>query len=218
MYEQIVERAAGRFGLGEGKAKQLLGMLVGLIFNPKRGGPAGFLQAFRDQGLGDMANSWLCRGANQAITPTQVESALGADTITSLSSKLGLSREAVGSVAAAMLPDVVDTLSEHGDLGIGIPDKLKGWLGDVLEELGRFGSTTMGATATGAGTAAIGAGAHKEGDVAGDATRVVGAGLNRADDAIGDTARAASGGGVVGKWLPWVLIAALLAGAFLYFQ
>lgn len=195
MYERIVEQAASRFSLSREKTKQLLGMLVGQIFNPKRGGPAGFVKAFRDQGLGDVVGSWLGRGRNQSITPSQLESVLGADAISSISAKLGLSRETVGSAAAALLPDAVDTLSEHGDLGTGIPDKLKGWLGNVLEELGHFGSLPAAAetSAVGAGAAAVGS-----------------------DQATDDTARAAGGGW--GKWLPWLLIGALLVVAFVYFR
>ena len=195
MYERIVEQAASRFSLGPGKTKQLLGMLVGLIFNPKRGGPVGFLKAFRDRGLSDVVDSWLGKGPNQSISPSQLENALGADAISSISAKLGLSRETVGSAAAAMLPDVVNTLSEHGDLGASIPDKLKGWFDNVFEDLGHFG-----AVATGAGAAAV----------APDAA-VVGTG-----NAIGNTARAAGGG--LGKWLPWLLMGALLIGTYLYFR
>ena len=194
MYERIVEQAASRFSLSQEKTKQLLGMLIGQIFNPKRGGPAGFVKAFRDQGLGNVADSWLGRGPNQSISPSQLEGVLGADAISSISAKLGLSRETVSSAAAALLPDAVDTLSEHGDLGASIPDKLKGWLGNVLEELGHFGAAQAApeASTLGAGAAAVG--------------------TNRAID---DTARATGG---LGKWLPWLLIGVLLIGAFAYFR
>jgi hypothetical protein len=47
LFGHIVEQVAGRFGLAHQKAKQLLGRLVGLGFNPNRGGPTGFIQAFR---------------------------------------------------------------------------------------------------------------------------------------------------------------------------
>ena len=116
--------------------------------------------------------------------------------ISAISAKLGLSRETVGSAAAAMLPDVVDTLSEHGDLGTGIPDKLMGWLGNMLEELGHFGAV------------ATGAGVHEAGDAAG------GMGTHHASDATHDTARASG----FGKLLPWLRIGALLIGAFLFFR
>lgn len=193
MYERIVEQAASRFSLSQEKTKQLLGMLVGQIFNPKRGGPAGFVNAFRDQDLGGVVGSWLGRGPNQSITPSQLESVLGADAISSISAKLGLSRETVSSAAAAMLPDAVDTLSEHGDLGTNVPDRLKGWLGNVLEELGHFGSVpTAVENSAMAGAATVGT-----------------------DQATDDTARA---GGGLGKWLPWLLIGALLVGAFAYFR
>ena len=194
MYERVVEQAASRFSLSQERTKQLLGMLVGQIFNPKRGGPTGFVKAFRDQGLGDAVDSWLGRGPNQSITPSQLESVLGADAISSISAKLALSRETVSSAAAALLPDAVDTLSEHGDLGTSIPDKMKGWLGNVLEELGHFGAVPAAPETSTVGAGAAAVGPHR---------------------GLDDTARATGG---LGKWLPWLLIGALLVGAFAYFR
>lgn len=232
MFDRIVEQAAGRFGLAPEKTRQLLGMLVGLIFNPKRGGPAGFLQAFRSQGLGDVVQSWLGSGPKEPISPSLLESVLGADALGGIASKLGLPQSTVSSAAATMLPEAVGELSENGELPLGLPDRIRGWFGgldDIFDDIGGWGTAAIGATgaAVGAGinkagdlaggaTRAIGAGADRIGDAAGDATRAVGAGLGRAGNAVGDTARAAGGG--LGKILPWLLLAALVIGAFLFFK
>ena len=66
MFDRIIEEA-GRLGLGPEKARQLLGQLVGLIFNEKRGGPVGFVQAFHNQGLGDVVQSWLGNGPKSPV-------------------------------------------------------------------------------------------------------------------------------------------------------
>ena len=67
---------------GPDQARQLLGLLVAQIFNPKHGGPAGFVQVVqRTSGLGELVDSWLGQGPNQPITPAQLESVIGSDTL-----------------------------------------------------------------------------------------------------------------------------------------
>lgn len=226
MYEQIVEQVATRFGLEKEKTKQLLGMVIGLVFNEKRGGPAGFLQLFRDRGMGDTVASWLGQGPNQPLTGAQFETAVGRETVDAMSARLGLPGPTVSNAAAALLPDAMDALSEHGDVPTGgLSDKLRDWFGDLGEGWGhieRWSAGGMGAAAAaaGAGAAAVGAGVHKAGDAVagatGDARRAVGAGLDRAGDLAGDAGRAAKSGG--GKLLPWLLLGAAVIAAILLFR
>jgi OOP family OmpA-OmpF porin len=218
MYERIVEQVTSRFGLAPDKAKQLLGMLIGVIFNAKRGGPAGLLQSFRDKGMGDVIGSWIGHGPNQAISPGQLEDVLGSDTLAAMSDKLGLPRDTVASAGAAMLPDAVDSLSEHGELPLGVTDRLKGWFGDTFDEMGHWGTAALGASAAvlGAGATSMDIAAHRVGDVAHEATRAVEAGLHRAGDAVGGDAGEVKPVG--GKLWPWLLFAAALIGAFLIFR
>lgn len=226
MYEQIVEQAAARFGLEKGKAKQLLGMVIALIFNPKHGGPTGFLQAFRDRGMSDTVASWLGTGPNQPLTGVQFETAVGRETVQAMSAKLGLPVGTVNDAAAGMLPDAVDALSEHGDIPAGgISDKLRDWFGDLGEGWGhieRWSAGGMAATtaAAGAGVAAVGAGIHRAGDAVADVAagtrHTVGAGVNRAGELAGDAGRAAKTG--AGKLWPWLLVAAAVIAAILLFR
>jgi uncharacterized protein YidB (DUF937 family) len=219
MFERIMEQAAGRFGLTPDEAKQLLRALIGLIFNEKRGGSAGFLRAFRNQGLGDVVGSWLGGGPRQAISPAQLESVLGAGTLSGIASRLDLPQIIVSGAAAAMLPDVVGELGEDGNLPPGLPDRLRSWFGDI----GGRSQDTGGWDKTAGGTAgvAVGVGRHKDGDMAGDALRAVGAGLDRADDAIGDTAdaigdtAAAARPGLSRRWSLLLFAAVVVAGFLL---
>lgn len=218
MYERMVEQVASRFGLAPETAKQLLGMLIGVIFNAKRGGPAGFLQAFRDKGLGDLIDSWVGHGPNEAISPGQLEEVLGVETLAAMSDKLGLPPDTVANAGAAMLPDAVDSLSEHGELPIGVTDRFKGWFGETFEEIGHWGAAALGASAAalGAGPAALDIAAHKVGDVAHDATRAVEERLHHGGDVPGGGERESKPG--IGKLLPWLLVAAALVSAFLVFR
>jgi len=67
-------------------------------------------------GLGDLARSWLGDGQNDQISPDQLSSALGPDTINDFASKLGISvEEAAGGLSDA-LPQMVDKGSSGGSL------------------------------------------------------------------------------------------------------
>ena len=150
MFSQILDQVSRRFGLDPDQARRLMGLLVAQIFNPKHGGPAGFIESFRNQGLGDLMDSWLGPGPNQPITPAQLEGVLGSDTLASFGTRLGLPAATVGTAAAAMLPDAIDELSEHGDLPVAaspLSQKLEHWFGGIgvgLDEFGQWAAATAG--------------------------------------------------------------------------
>ncbi len=159
MFSQILDQVTRRFGLDPDQAKRLMGLLVAQVFNPKHGGPAGFIQSFRNQGLGDLMDSWLGPGPNQPITPAQLEGILGKDTLASFGTRLDLSAATVGSAAAAMLPEAIDELSEHGDLPVAaspLSQKLEHWFGGIGFGLDEFGQwvTASAVGATGVAAAA----------------------------------------------------------------
>lgn len=217
MFKQILEQVTGRFGLDQDKAKQLLGMLVAQIFNPKRGGPDGFLQSFREQGLGDTVDSWLGHGPNQPISAAQLEGVLGTETLDHMSARLGVPAATVSGAAAAILPDAVNELSEHGDLpasAAGIPGKFGSWLGNLQDHLDDFGH--WGAATAGASAAALGASVGVVGDATGHAT----------DAPASYTGRAGPGGSHdlpkdrpgPGRWLQLLLLAAAVIVAILVFR
>jgi outer membrane protein OmpA-like peptidoglycan-associated protein/uncharacterized protein YidB (DUF937 family) len=128
MFEGLIDQVAGRFGIGPDKVRQLLALLTGLMFN-QSGGFAGFLDRFRQQGMGDVVQSWVGGGPNQAIAPGQVENALGASAIGDMAGKVGLDRSTVSNALSGLLPDVVNGLTEGGRMPTSIPASLAGLLG-----------------------------------------------------------------------------------------
>ena len=74
------------------------------------------LGSFTGSGLDDMAKSWLGDGANAAISPDQVKSALGDANLGTFASALGLNeQEAAGGLSEA-LPQIIDKGSSGGSL------------------------------------------------------------------------------------------------------
>lgn len=80
------------------------------------GGLGGILSSLQSGGLGDTVSSWLGSGSNEAISPKQLESALGSEKVSEFASKAGVSTSEAGSMLAGLLPSIVDKLSPDGKL------------------------------------------------------------------------------------------------------
>lgn len=115
MFDLIIAEADERFNLN-GKAGTLLSSLLALMTNGTSGGFAGFLEKFRKANLGDAASSWVGSGVNTEISDEQLESALGADTLTGISNQIGTDYATTASAAAFITPRMVDALTPDGVL------------------------------------------------------------------------------------------------------
>jgi len=106
-------------GQGGGLGSLLQGGLGGLL----AGGAAGsvlsgglndLLGQLQQNGQGDVAKSWVSNEPNQAISPDDLASALGADRINALTAQTGMSREDLLAGLSEHLPEVVNQLTPHG--------------------------------------------------------------------------------------------------------
>ena len=70
-----LENAAKQGSLPPGLHEHLTAMLN----DPRTGGITGLVQKFKAGGLGGIIASWIGTGANQPVTPQQIQSVLGAD-------------------------------------------------------------------------------------------------------------------------------------------
>lgn len=93
-------------------AASLLSSKEGSIGSPN--GLAGLTSALSSQGLGDVLESWIGTGSNQAIAPEQLSSALGEDTMAQFASKAGIGIEQAGPALAAVLPGLINGLTPQG--------------------------------------------------------------------------------------------------------
>jgi uncharacterized protein YidB (DUF937 family) len=84
--------------------------------NNHPGGVAGLVEAFQQRGLGGVVSSWVGTGANQPVSPQQVQSALGDQQVEDIASKLGVSKEDASSHIAQWLPAVIDHLTPNGQV------------------------------------------------------------------------------------------------------
>lgn len=191
LFDSIIGYAIDKFGLSKEKAGGLLAALLGLIADQQSGGFMGFIDRFRNAGLGDTVNSWITTDANTPLSNEQLESALGEDTIATLARQAGVDRPAATSALAGILPQVVDTLTPEGE----VPDE-SGLLGRIGGFLSDWGGTAAGVVAGGAATAGSAYGKGKD---------AVKGGLK----SVGNAADAATDGGS-GSMMNWLLPLILL--------
>jgi uncharacterized protein YidB (DUF937 family) len=115
---QNKDRPPGEGGRQEGLGG-VLGGLGGILGGATSGsvlsgGIGDLVDRFRQTGQGEAAESWVRKGPNQAISPDQLERALGADVVATLAEKTGLSREELLSRLSRTLPEAVDNLTPEG--------------------------------------------------------------------------------------------------------
>jgi len=80
------------------------------------GGLGDLIQTIGGKGHGSVADSWVQRGPNTELGKSQLEQALGADTLETLGKQTGLSREELLSRLQQVLPTAVDQMTPEGRL------------------------------------------------------------------------------------------------------
>lgn len=98
-------------------ARNVLGKLgdvagnAGSILNE---GLGGLVDQFKQSGHGDLADSWVSKGPNQPVSANQLETAIGADVLSDLAQRTGLSRDEILARLSRDLPGAVDGLTPEG--------------------------------------------------------------------------------------------------------
>ena len=98
-----------------------LGGLLGGLGGANAGGFLGgglneLVNRFQQAGHGDVAQSWVGHGSNQAVAPNQIEQAIGSDVLATLTQKTGLSRDELLARLSRTLPQAVDQYTPDGRL------------------------------------------------------------------------------------------------------
>lgn len=88
-------------------AQQLLG---------QAGGLDGLLKKFQENGLGDVAASWVGKGQNLPISAEQIQKVLGNEQVAAIASKLGVDPQQAATQLSQLLPGLVDKLTPDGQV------------------------------------------------------------------------------------------------------
>ena len=108
--------AGGGGGLGDLLSGGLGGLLGGGVGGALSGGLSDLLKQFQQNGQGDKADSWVSRGDNKPIEPTELEQALGEERIGWLMQQTGMSRDELLKGLSRELPQVVDRMTPEGQI------------------------------------------------------------------------------------------------------
>jgi uncharacterized protein YidB (DUF937 family) len=102
-------------GLG---GKELSAVAAALIGGGGSKLPA-LIGSFKSAGLGHLIESWIGKGANQAVSGEQVKSVVGSDAISEIAARLGIPDEQAAAKVSGVLPELIDKLTPDGS----VPDE-----------------------------------------------------------------------------------------------
>lgn len=109
----LLDTLAGSIGAG-GAQPDLTKIVMSLV--QQAGGIEGLLAKLQQGGLADAAASWISTGPNQAVSPAQLEGALGGDLLGMLARQFGMRQGELAGQLSKLLPQAVDKLSPGGQL------------------------------------------------------------------------------------------------------
>ncbi|MCL1634534.1 YidB family protein [Luteimonas sp. SX5] len=117
MFDVLVSELSERYGLGD-RGRDLFGLLMGYIYNDRRGGFGGFAESFRQQGHGDLFASWLGGDARRqrTLTASDVGMVFGQGLLSDWGNRIGASRATVAAAIAGVLPRLIGELTPGGRL------------------------------------------------------------------------------------------------------
>ncbi|RXK85230.1 DUF937 domain-containing protein [Chlorobaculum sp. 24CR] len=95
-------------------SNELVSALGGLLGGEGSLNLGAILSKMQQSGLGDIAASWLGKGANAPISPEAVTDLIGSDQLAAFASRFGLSTESAKTAVASALPEMVDKASPDG--------------------------------------------------------------------------------------------------------
>jgi uncharacterized protein YidB (DUF937 family) len=106
-------------GSGTTTAGEPSGKLGGLLAGTSIGGMLSgglhdLVNSFKQVGQGEVADSWVGRGPNKQVAPSQLEQAIGPDVLATLSEQTGLPRDEILARLSKNLPDAVDKYTPDG--------------------------------------------------------------------------------------------------------
>ena len=114
----MLTNSGGGQAQSQGSQGGLLGGLLGAVGG---GGAAGgglqsLLSAFEQNGMGQIAQSWVGNGANQPVSPSQVQQVFGDDQVQSMADKTGMPKQDLLSELSRILPSMVDRMTPNGQV------------------------------------------------------------------------------------------------------
>jgi len=100
---------------GEVNLGSLAGSVMGMM-SKDSGGINGLLEQFQNNGLGDIAKSWVSTGENMPISADQLLQVFGHEKLDDLANKSGMDLQKFLPILTAALPLIIDKLTPDGEV------------------------------------------------------------------------------------------------------
>ncbi|MBS0364714.1 MAG: DUF937 domain-containing protein [Proteobacteria bacterium] len=100
--------------LGGAVGAEMVSVVNSLV--QQHGGVQGLVTQLQQGGLGGVVSSWIGTGANQSVTASQLNQALGSGVVGQLAAKAGLSPQDLLQKLTQVLPAAVDHLTPGGTI------------------------------------------------------------------------------------------------------
>ncbi|TKR34168.1 hypothetical protein FCE95_07865 [Luteimonas gilva] len=115
MFDVLVLELSERYGLGD-RSRDLFGLLMGYIYNDRRGGFGGFAESFRQQGQAELFASWLGGDPRRqrAANASDIGMVFGQGLLADWGNRIGASRATVAAAIAGVLPRLIGELTPGG--------------------------------------------------------------------------------------------------------
>ena len=110
----LLDQVTGAIGGGKGGGIQAILLQQVVAYLSKPGALGQLTNAFQQNGLGNILQSWLGSGANLPISPAQVQQVLGSNVLADMAGKAGVAVPDAADALSSLLPQVVDKISPEG--------------------------------------------------------------------------------------------------------
>ncbi|MBK6766687.1 MAG: DUF937 domain-containing protein [bacterium] len=118
---------------GDVNVGNLAGSVLGML-TKEQGGIGGLVDQFQNNGLGDIAKSWVSKGENMPVSADQLMQVFGQGKLSGLASQSGMDIQKFLPILTAALPMIIDKLTPDGEVN----DKSNSALDQVSGLLGSF--------------------------------------------------------------------------------
>jgi len=99
-------------------------MMMALQLIQQNGGLPGIISKLQNGGLAQQVGSWVGTGQNAPVSGSQLQEVLGSGSIGQIAQQLGMSHGDASSGLAQVLPQLIDHLTPHGQVGDNHSDML----------------------------------------------------------------------------------------------
>jgi len=100
--------------LGQTETAAVPALISAALAKTNFGNLQGLLNELQQGGLNSQVQSWLGSGTNMAVSPAQLQAALGSEQVEQLAARFGVPADAALKLLAEHLPGVVDQASPNG--------------------------------------------------------------------------------------------------------